>query len=134
MERKSVDPASRGAAGAGSKGGVDRRAPPTRCAVVTPHFTKRAARGAEERRSPEARLEEAVGLALAIELEVVYRALIPISDIKPATYLGSGKVEEVAEVVSAEEIGLVFVDAALSPVHSAIWNGPGPRRLWTAPL
>ncbi len=117
MERKSDDHGPRSESGAGGKTGVDRRAPPTRCAVVTPHFTKRAARGIEERRSPEARLEEAVGLALAIDLDVVHRALIPISDIKPATYLGSGKVEEVAEIVSAQEIGLVFVDAALSPVQ-----------------
>ena len=117
MERKSVDPASRSASGQGMKGGVDRRAPPTRCAVITPYFTKRSARGAEERRSPEARLDEAAGLALAIELEVVHRALVGLPDIKPATYLGAGKVEEIADIVKAEEIGLVFVDAALSPVQ-----------------
>ncbi|OYX10658.1 MAG: GTPase HflX, partial [Rhizobiales bacterium 32-66-8] len=104
------------AQGNGGKG-IERRAPPTRCAVITPHATKRAARGHVERRAPEARLEEAVGLALAIELEVVYRGLIPLSEVKPATYLGSGKVEEIAAIVEAEEIGLVFFDAALSPVQ-----------------
>lgn len=116
MERPSAKGARKGSPGAGLQG-VDRLAPPTRCAVITPTLTKRAARGAEERRSPEARLEEAVGLALAIDLDVVYRGLVPLSEVKPATYLGSGKVEEIAGIVLAEEVGLVFVDAALSPVQ-----------------
>ena len=84
---------------------------------MTPYFSKRAPRGLAERRTPEARLEEAVGLALAIELEVVYRGLVPLAEVKPATYLGSGKVEEIAGIVAAEDIGLVFFDAALSPVQ-----------------
>ncbi|TCT03562.1 GTPase HflX [Aquabacter spiritensis] len=116
MERKPAERAARTSPGSGLKG-VDRRAPPTRCAVITPSFTKRAARGADDRRSPEARLEEAVGLALAIDLEVVHRGLVPISEIKPGTFLGSGKVEEIAGIIAAEEIGLVFFDAALSPVQ-----------------
>jgi len=112
-----VEPEGGERAAGGAKGGVERKAPPTRCAVVTPSFSKRAARGADERRSPEARLAEAVGLALAIDLDVVHQALVPLSDIKPATFIGSGKVEEIAEIVQAQEIGLVFFDAALSPVQ-----------------
>ncbi len=54
---------------------------------------------------------------MAIDLEVVYRGLVPLAEVKPATYLGSGKVEEIAGIVAAEEIGLVFFDAALSPVQ-----------------
>ncbi len=101
-----------------SGAGVDRRAPPTRCAVITPYLTKRALRGATERREPEARLDEAVGLAAAIDnLDVVYSGLVPLSDIRPATYLGAGKVEEIAGVVAAEAVDLVFFDSALSPVQ-----------------
>ncbi|WP_420794809.1 GTPase HflX [Azorhizobium caulinodans] len=96
---------------------MDRHAPPTRCAVITPQVTKRGARAGADRRSPEARLEEAVGLAAAIDLDVVYKGLVLISEVKPATYIGSGKVEEIAGIVAAEEVGLVFVDAALSPVQ-----------------
>ncbi|WP_394043802.1 GTPase HflX [Roseixanthobacter liquoris] len=100
---------------------VERQAPPTRCAVITPFSSNRARwtqkGAAHERRSPEARLDEAVGLAMAIDLEVVYRGLVPLAEVKPATYLGSGKVEEIAGIVQAEEIGLVFFDAALSPVQ-----------------
>ncbi|MFS8038477.1 GTPase HflX [Xanthobacter sp. AM11] len=96
---------------------MDRRAPPTRCAVITPVLSKRATRGAAERRRPEARLEEAVGLAGAIDLEVVFSGLVPLSEIRPATFLGTGKVEEIAGVVKAEAVDLVFFDAALSPVQ-----------------
>lgn len=108
--------AERGAIAGGAKG-VDRRAPPTRCAVITPFLNKKSAKGHVDRRTPEARLAEAVGLAAAIDLEVVYSGLISLSEVKPATYLGSGKVEEIHDIVHDQEVGLVFVDAALSPVQ-----------------
>ncbi|MGQ3671061.1 GTPase HflX [Xanthobacter sp. TB0136] len=103
---------------AGGEGsGVDHRVRPTRCAVITPALSRRAQRATPERRSPEARLEEAIGLAAAIDLDVVYSGLAPLSEIRPATYLGGGKVEELAEIVRDQEIGLVFFDAALTPVQ-----------------
>nr|WP_255683932.1 MULTISPECIES: GTPase HflX [unclassified Xanthobacter] len=75
-------------------------------------------RGATERREPQSRLDEAVGLAAAIDnLSVVYSGLVPLSEIRPATYLGTGKVEEIEGVVKAESVDLVFFDAALSPVQ-----------------
>ena len=46
-------------------------------------------------RGSEARLEEAVGLARAIDLTVADALIAPISQIRPATYLGKGKVEEI---------------------------------------
>ncbi|NMN56366.1 GTP-binding protein HflX [Xanthobacter sp. SG618] len=100
-----------------TRGGIDRRAPAVRCAVVTPVVSRRGRGGAPERRSPEARLDEAVGLAAAIELDVVFSGLVSLSEIRPATYLGTGKVEELADVVKAEHVDLVFFDAALSPVQ-----------------
>ncbi len=103
---------------AGDEGsGVDHRVQPTRCAVITPALSRRAQRGTPERRSPEARLEEAVGLAAAIELDVVYSGLAPLSEIRPATYLGGGKVDELASIVREQGIELVFFDAALTPVQ-----------------
>jgi GTP-binding protein HflX len=39
------------------------------------------------------------------------------SALRPATYLGKGKVEELSERVKIEEIGLVVMDCALSPVQ-----------------
>ncbi|MET0866632.1 MAG: GTPase HflX, partial [Pseudorhodoplanes sp.] len=68
-------------------------------------------------RSAQARMEEAVGLALAIDLDVVETGLVTLSEIRPATYIGKGKVEELAGVIKASEIDLVVMDCALSPVQ-----------------
>lgn len=68
-------------------------------------------------RSDSARLEEAVGLAAAIELDIVSSGLVKLNTIKPATLLGSGKVEEIRLQVEVEDIGLVVVDHPLSPIQ-----------------
>ncbi len=68
-------------------------------------------------RSPEARCDEAVGLARAIDLDVVGADIVGLSAIRPSTYLGKGKVEEIAEAVKADAIDLVVMDCALSPVQ-----------------
>jgi GTP-binding protein HflX len=68
-------------------------------------------------RVPEARLEEAVGLAQAINLDVADSGIVMLSEIRPATYLGKGKVEEIAGLVKAADANLVVMDCALSPVQ-----------------
>jgi GTPase len=68
-------------------------------------------------RSHEARLAEAKGLAEAIDLDVVAATIVPLQQIRPAAYIGPGKVEELAAIVKAEEIALVVMDCALSPVQ-----------------
>ncbi len=62
-------------------------------------------------------MEEAVGLALAIELDVLHKAVINVQRPKPATLLGEGSVETIAGVIEAQEIGLVIVDHPLTPVQ-----------------
>ena len=89
----------------------------TRTLVVCPTVTSRPAAAEKAARTVEARREEAVGLARAIDLDVVDSALVNLSEIRPATYLGKGKVAELAEWVKNEEIDLVVMDAALSPVQ-----------------
>ena len=91
----------------------------TRALVVGPYLTDRAALKLERvsTRAPEARADEAEGLARAIDLDVVGREIAMLSQIRPATYLGKGKVEEIAEQVKHDEIGLVMMDCALSPVQ-----------------
>jgi GTP-binding protein HflX len=89
----------------------------TRTLVVCPYSTARGSGGSLATRSPEARREEAVGLALAIDLNVVDSLLVPLSEIRPATYFGKGKVAELAARVEAETINLVVADCALSPVQ-----------------
>ena len=56
-------------------------------------------------------------MAKAIDLDVPRTFQVNLSTITPATYLGKGKVEEVAREIEDEEIGLVIMDCALSPVQ-----------------
>jgi GTPase len=92
----------------------------TRTIVIGPYLTRAGqdhARAPAGLRSPAARLEEAVGLTQAIDLTISGAEIVPLRLIKPATFLGLGKVEEIARRVAAEEIGLVMMDCALSPVQ-----------------
>jgi len=74
-------------------------------------------RADEGRRDPEARLEEAVGLAAAINLEVVEKLLVPVNQPRPSHLLGSGKVDDLKGLIAELEITLVIVDHALTPVQ-----------------
>ena len=93
----------------------------THTMVVGPYLKERPARGLEKRahslRAPEARLEEASGLALAIDLDVQISELVTLTEIRPATFIGTGKIEELAALAAEREIGLVVMDCALSPVQ-----------------
>jgi GTP-binding protein HflX len=91
----------------------------TRTLVVGPYPSvhRPGADRAAAARSPQARFEEACGLARAIDLNVVASELVTLNVIRPATYLGKGKVEELAARVQADEIALVVMDCALSPVQ-----------------
>jgi GTPase len=68
-------------------------------------------------RSPQSRLEEAIGLATAIDLDVAASGLVPLQSPRPAALFGSGKIEELKGVVRAEDVGLVIVDHPLTPVQ-----------------
>jgi GTP-binding protein HflX len=73
--------------------------------------------GAGARRDPRARLDEAVGLAVAIDLEVVYSDVARVAVANPRTLFGGGIVERVAGIVEQDEIGIAIVDGELSPVQ-----------------
>jgi len=68
-------------------------------------------------RQPEARLEEAAGLALALDLEVRETMVVGLRKLTPATLFGSGKVEEIRLLVEVEELDVVIIDDALTPVQ-----------------
>ncbi|MFO1112030.1 MAG: GTPase HflX [Bradyrhizobium sp.] len=68
-------------------------------------------------RDSEARLDEAKGLARAIDLTVVDSLIAPVAQIRPATYLGKGKVEEVLGLIKGNSVELVVMDCALSPIQ-----------------
>ena len=48
---------------------------------------------------------------------MVEQGIAPLGEIRPATYLGKGKVDELAGLIKAQEIGIVVMDCALSPVQ-----------------
>ena len=77
-------------------------------------------------RQPEACLEEAVGLAHAIDLDIVATALVSVAQPKPATLFGTGKVEDIRALVEQHEAGLAIVNHSLSPVQQRnlekAWN------------
>jgi len=68
-------------------------------------------------RSPQARHDEAVGLALAIDLEPVHTEIVTVADPKPGTLIGSGKIEALAEIIAERKAELVVVDHPLTPVQ-----------------
>ena len=70
-----------------------------------------------EARTPSACLEEAVGLARAISLDIADARVIPLPSARPATLLGKGKVEEIRILAEALEVELVSVDAQLTPIQ-----------------
>jgi GTPase len=100
--------------------------------VFAPILDKKPGKAARGRgldgpeRTPQARLDEAVGLAAAINLDVRESGVVPIPQPKPATLFGSGKVEELAGVVRMEDAELVIVDHPLTPVQQrnleTAWN------------
>src|SRR5665213_982549 len=101
-----------------------------RAIVIEPWLKRATARGGSTRttetRSPEARLAEAVGLAGAINLTVVQAGLVTLNQTRPATYLGTGKVDEIAGVVKNLSASVVVMDCPVSPVQQRnlekAWN------------
>lgn len=71
-------------------------------------------------------MAEAVGLANAIDLDVVVAKTVPVTKPKPGTLFGTGKVAELEELISAETAELVVVDHSVSPVQQRnleqAWN------------
>lgn len=79
------------------------------------HPTLKHPHGGADTRHPEDRLEEATGLARAIHLEIIDARVVALSAQRPSTLFGKGKVEELGEFITAEEIKLAIVDTELTP-------------------
>ncbi|MGH9806903.1 MAG: GTPase HflX, partial [Terriglobia bacterium] len=96
--------------------------PETGRAIVIEPWLKRAGKGEGARaladaRTPEARLDEAAGLARAIDLNVVQAGLVTLNEVRPATYIGTGKVDEFAGLVKSLDASVVVMDCPVSPVQ-----------------
>ncbi len=95
-----------------------------RAAVIVPVLKQAKPRAGQvdgsvpvPQRSNEARLEEAVGLAKAIDLEIVQGLIVPVAQPRPATLMGTGKIEEIKALLDEHDAGLVIVDHPLTPVQ-----------------
>jgi GTP-binding protein HflX len=112
-------------AGEGRKG-AHTAAPTGRALVIEPVLRRAFAHAALAERTPVAKLDEAVGLARAIDLDVAHSGIVMLRALHPATYLSKGKVEEIAGFVKTFEAGIVVMDCALSPVQQRnlekAWN------------
>ncbi|MDJ0950503.1 MAG: GTPase HflX [Alphaproteobacteria bacterium] len=86
-----------------------------RALIIHPVLRERTGNG--EARSASERLQEAIGLAGAIDLEIAHAEALAVNRPRPATLLGKGALETFAELAAAEEVDLVVIDAPLSPVQ-----------------
>ena len=91
---------------------VDQQKPPTRVALICPDLLNKY-----QKRSKEIRLEEFIGLAGAIRLEIIFSEIVKVREIKPATFIGGGYVDELTLKIKENDIDLVLVDASLSPIQ-----------------
>jgi GTP-binding protein HflX len=92
------------------------------------HPYRRAAEpdGGDAGRSPQARLEEAIGLAAAIDLQVVHAATLSVRQWRPSSLIGAGAVETYRQIVADKQIKVAVIDATVSPVQQRnlerAWN------------
>jgi GTP-binding protein HflX len=91
---------------------IDREAPVQGAVVIHPDREGRSAS-----RDAEARLDEAVGLAQALDLEVRDGLVAQLRRLAPATLFGKGKVDEIGVLVKAVDADIAVIDDALTPVQ-----------------
>ncbi|MGO4409964.1 MULTISPECIES: GTPase HflX [unclassified Brevundimonas] len=90
---------------------IDHTVPLIRAVVIHPDRRSDSPRLASER------LEEAAGLARALDLDVRAEEIVRLRGTTPATLFGSGKVEELAALIRAADVEAVVIDDDLSPVQ-----------------
>ncbi len=100
----------------------ETRTPPSRALILVPVWKRQIRVGEKSKpfpqiHTPENRLSEAIGLANAIELDIVDAVIVPLSEPRPSTLIGSGKVKELQDLIAEKEIGLVVVDHIVTPVQ-----------------
>ncbi len=71
----------------------------------------------QTRLSPDARLEEAAGLALAIGIEVAEARAMRVRKVRAASLFGGGQIEEIAALMRASDAELLIVDGALTAIQ-----------------
>ena len=91
---------------------IESKPPATRAGLIVPDV-----RALSFAHSIDARRDEFVGLAGAIDLDVAFTEVIKVREVRPATFIGQGHVQALKARVEAEKIELLLVDAPISPIQ-----------------
>jgi GTP-binding protein HflX len=89
---------------------IELEVPVTRAVVIHPSTRDKLDRS-------EARLEEAVGLAEALDLDVIEAFITPLRKIESGKFFGSGKVTELGELLQEADATVAVIDAGLTPIQ-----------------
>lgn len=89
---------------------INQERAPDKCIVIHP-------REQGQSYQAEYELEEAVGLAEALEVELVHSQIVPLRQINAANYLGGGKIAEIGEYITSLSANMVVVNASLTPIQ-----------------
>ena len=73
--------------------------------------------GQEQVLADENRLQEAVGLAMAINLDVKYSETVRMREIKPAMFFSRGFTDKIKPILAENDIELMVVDTRISPIQ-----------------
>ena len=60
---------------------------------------------------------EALGLAKAIALDVILLRTVKVEKIRPSTYFGQGTLDDLLSELKADDIGLLYIDAMITPIQ-----------------
>lgn len=91
---------------------IDHRKAPTRVGLIVPDV-----RGQVTAHGLAARKAEFEGLAEAIGVEIAFSEIVRVREVRPATFIGAGHVEDIANRVKESEVELLLVDTALHPIQ-----------------
>ncbi|MGL5838484.1 MAG: GTPase HflX, partial [Sphingorhabdus sp.] len=94
-----------------NRAGEDGLSRGTATLVVYPELPGTASNNAEYR------LEECIGLAAAIGLDVIDARRYRVRTPRAATLFGGGQVEEISDMVGNKAVELLIVDGALTPIQ-----------------
>ena len=111
MDKRSANGGGSTLSDSDATGGGDK------CLVVHPFIKSTTSTGGAHARTPQSRLDEITGLALAIDLDVVQGEIVPISELKSNSYFGKGTIERLSAIIRGRDVGIVLVDTQLSPVQ-----------------
>jgi GTP-binding protein HflX len=96
---------------------IDKPRDTMRALVLVPVLKASSGNETGATRSGESRLAEAIGLARAIDLEIAAGIVVAVNQPRPATLIGTGKIEEIGAMLEEHNAGLVIVDHPLTPVQ-----------------